>query len=47
MLIAGFAALLAVDASATRQGLAPGWWMRLRLILTSVVVICLAVGVLA
>lgn len=47
MLIAGFVALLAVDASATRQGLAPGWWMRLRLILTGVVVICLAVGVLA
>ena len=47
MLMLGFVALLAVDASAARQGLAPGWWIRLRLILTSVVVICLGVGVLA
>lgn len=47
MLIAGFLALLMVDASAARQGLAPGWWMRLRLLLTTVVVICLGIGVLA
>lgn len=47
MLILAFVALLAVDASAARQGLAPPWWMRLRLILTAVVVICLAIGVLA
>jgi hypothetical protein len=47
MLIAGFIALLAIDASAARQGLAPVWWMRLRLMLTTVVVICLAIGVLA
>lgn len=47
MLIAGFLALLAVDASAARQGLAPGWWMRLRLLLTAVVVICLAIGAVA
>jgi hypothetical protein len=47
MLGAGFVALLAIDASAAAQGLAPAWWMRLRLILTGVVVACLAVGVLA
>lgn len=47
MLILGFVALLAIDASAARQGLAPGWWMRLRLLLTGVVVICLGVGVIA
>ncbi|PWK60165.1 DUF3429 domain-containing protein [Roseicyclus mahoneyensis] len=47
MLILGFMALLAIDASAARQGLAPGWWMRLRLMLTVVVVPCLAIGILA
>ena len=47
MLIAGFVALLAIDQSAARQGLAPGWWMRLRLLLTTVVVLCLGIGVLA
>lgn len=47
MLILGFLALLAVDASAAKQGLAPVWWMRLRLMLTTVVVTCLSVGVLA
>ncbi len=46
MLIAGFVALLAIDRSAARLGLAPGWWMRLRLMLTTVVVICLGIGVL-
>jgi hypothetical protein len=47
MLILAFVALLAIDASAARQGLAPAWWMRLRLMLTGVVVICLAIGALA
>ena len=47
MLILGFLALLAVDATAARRGLTPTWWMRLRLLLTVVVVICLGVGVLA
>lgn len=42
-LIAGFLALLVVDAAAWRQGLAPEWWMRLRLLLTAVAVACLAV----
>jgi hypothetical protein len=47
MLIIGFVALLAIDASAARQGLAPPWWMSLRLLLTTIVVICLGIGVLA
>jgi hypothetical protein len=47
MLILGFVALLAIDVSAARQGLAPQWWMSLRLLLTTVVVACLTVGVLA
>jgi hypothetical protein len=47
MLILGFVALLAIDVSAARQGLAPPWWMSLRLLLTTGVVICLGIGVLA
>jgi hypothetical protein len=47
MLIIAFVALLAIDASAAKQGLAPPWWMTLRLMLTSVVVICLGIGVIA
>jgi hypothetical protein len=46
-LIAGFAALLALDWHFWRLGLAPPWWMRLRMLLTAVVVICLTVTVLA
>lgn len=42
-LIAGFLALLALDFSFHRQGLTPPWWMRLRLLLTAVVVGCLSV----
>lgn len=41
---AGFVALLMIDWMFWSQGLAPPWWMRLRLILTGVVVPCLAVG---
>ncbi|MDU8943980.1 DUF3429 domain-containing protein [Ovoidimarina sediminis] len=40
-LIAGFIALLALDWMFARQGLAPSWWMRLRLLLTTVVVLTL------
>jgi hypothetical protein len=47
MLIIAFVALLAIDVSAAKQGLAPPWWMTLRLMLTSVVVICLGIGVIA
>lgn len=43
-LIIGFVGLLGLDAVFARWGLAPDWWMRLRVGLTSVVVICLLVG---
>ena len=42
-LIAGFVGLLALDWTFWRQGLAPDWWMRLRGLLTAVVIACLAV----
>ena len=41
-LIAGFVGLLALDYHFWKQGLAPEWWMRLRLLLTTVVVACIA-----
>ncbi|MGR3271977.1 DUF3429 domain-containing protein [Thalassococcus profundi] len=44
-LIFGFLGLLILDAQFARWGLAPDWWMRLRLLLTAVVVACLSVGV--
>lgn len=44
-LIFGFVGLLLLDYAFSRWGLTPDWWMRLRLLLTSVVVVCLAVGV--
>lgn len=37
----GFALLLVLDWFFWRQGLAPEWWMQLRLILTAVVLACL------
>ena len=45
-LIAGFLGLLGLDWAFWRQGLAPEWWMRLRILLTSVVVACLALLVI-
>ena len=42
-LAAGFVALLGLDAMFLRWGLAPPWWMRLRVILTVAVLACLAV----
>lgn len=42
-LIAGFIGLLLLDGTYAAQGLAPAWWMRLRLPLTLVVLACLAV----
>lgn len=42
-LATGFVALLALDLSFARQGLAPVWWMKLRVLLTTVVVACLLV----
>ncbi|MFW5655115.1 MAG: DUF3429 domain-containing protein [Roseicyclus sp.] len=46
-LLAGFVALLAVDYAAARAGLAPEWWMALRLLLTGVVALCLILGLWA
>ncbi len=45
-LIAGFIGLLALDWSFWRQALAPEWWMRLRILLTVVVVACLSLVVI-
>jgi hypothetical protein len=45
-LAAGFAGLLGLDHLFWREGLAPAWWMRLRMLLTGVVLLCLAVPVL-
>ena len=47
VLAAGFVGLLAIDRSMWKLGLAPPWWMRLRLMLTSVAVACLGIGALA
>ena len=44
-LIAGFLGLLAIDWHFWRLELAPPWWMQLRVLLTSIVVICLGVWV--
>ena len=44
-LIFGFVGLLVLDFAFSTWGLTPGWWMRLRVLLTSIVVACLAVGV--
>jgi len=44
---AGFIALLMLDRMFQTQGLAPDWWMSLRLLLTGIVVICLAIGAFA
>jgi hypothetical protein len=41
-LIFGFIGLLGLDWMFWRQGLAPPWWMRLRVGLTAVVVFCLS-----
>mgnify|MGYP005846311999 CR=1 FL=1 len=46
-LIFGFAGLLLLDLQFTRWGLAAPWWMPLRLLLSAVVIACLAVGVFA
>ncbi|PVA10905.1 DUF3429 domain-containing protein [Pelagivirga sediminicola] len=46
-LMAGFAGLLGIDWLFWRYGVAPGWWMQLRVPLTAVVLACLAVGVFA
>ena len=45
-LMIGFAALVGLDLVFQRAGLAPVWWMRLRVPLTASVLACLAVGYL-
>ncbi len=44
-LIFGFLGLLALDFAFWRWGLAPAWWMQLRVLLTGLVILCLCVGV--
>lgn len=44
-LIFGLLGLLILDWQFWRWGLAPAWWMHLRVLLTLLVVVCLAVGV--
>lgn len=46
-LLIGFLGLLVLDLYFFRADLTPPWWMRLRGILTSVVVICLTLGITA
>lgn len=46
-LITGFLGLLILDYAFARWGLAPPWWIALRSLLTTLVVICLAVGAFA
>lgn len=43
-LLVGYLALLRIDWQFSFWGLTPGWWMRLRLILTAGVVLALALG---
>ncbi len=42
-LAAGFVGLLLLDATFQARGLAPRWWLRLRVMLTVVVLACLAI----
>jgi hypothetical protein len=42
-LMIGFAGLLLLDITFWRWGLAPQWWVSLRLLLTALVLACLAV----
>jgi hypothetical protein len=44
LLMAGFAALLAYDLAVVRAGHAPGWYARLRIELTSAVLVSLGVA---
>ncbi|MAM24075.1 MAG: DUF3429 domain-containing protein [Rhodobacteraceae bacterium] len=46
-LLSGFVALLLLDYAFWRWGLAPRWWMSLRLLLTAGVVLSLGIGILA
>lgn len=44
-LAAGFVGLVGLDLLFWRQGLAPPWWMQLRLMLTALVLLCLSVPI--
>lgn len=44
-LIVGFLGLLLLDWQFWRMELAPSWWMKLRVLLTALVVLCLLTGV--
>lgn len=44
-LMVGFAGLIVLDALFHKWGLTPAWWMRLRILLTAIVVTCLMLGV--
>ena len=43
-LAGGYGGLLLLDGVFAVQGLAPAWWMRMRALLTTLVVVCLGVG---
>ena len=43
-LIGGFLVLFGLDVMFFRQGLTPDWWLKLRALLTTLVVICLALA---
>ena len=44
-LMIGFIGILGLDWLFWRYGVAPEWWLKLRLLLTVIVVACLAIGV--
>lgn len=44
-LATGFVGLLILDFTYQRWGLAPKWWMTLRIILTTTVLLCLSIGI--
>ncbi len=46
-LMIGFAGVLILDFAFARWGLAPKWWMTLRVPVTGVVISCLAIGAFA
>ncbi|MEL7114607.1 MAG: DUF3429 domain-containing protein [Pseudomonadota bacterium] len=43
-MLLGFLALLLLDRRALARGQTPPWWLQLRLLLTGLVIICLAIG---
>lgn len=45
-LAAGFAGMLLLDGLFVQRGLAPAWWLRFRIGLTTVVLLCLAVPII-